>query len=107
MDKKSDLLDEPVDFSPALGGPPYQFFLRTRLSAPMLELLIRRIIVITAVAWLALCLNTLRPDRAGGLGFLARSMSAFSPVLLARTVLRSGSLLIASGTPGRNCRNSN
>ena len=44
------------------------------------------------VARLPLRLNTLHPDHAGGLGFLARSMFAFSPVLLAHTVFFSGAI---------------
>lgn len=56
MNNKNDLLDEPANFSLALGGPLFQFFLRTRLSGPALELLVRRIIVITAIAWLPLLL---------------------------------------------------
>lgn len=56
MNNKSDLLVEPVDFSLALGGPLFQLFIRTRLSGPALELLIRRIIVVTAIAWLPLLL---------------------------------------------------
>jgi hypothetical protein len=35
-------------------------------------------------------LNPLHPDRAGGLGFLANSVNAFAPVLVAHTVLLSG-----------------
>jgi hypothetical protein len=35
-------------------------------------------------------LNALHPDRAGGLGFLAGSVFAFSPVLIAHTVLLAG-----------------
>ena len=38
------------------------------------------------VARLPLRLNTLHPDRAGGLGFLNRSVFAFAPVLLAYAV---------------------
>ena len=56
MNNKSDLLDEPEDFSLALGGPLFQLYLRSRLSGPALELLVRRIIVITAIAWLPLLL---------------------------------------------------
>jgi hypothetical protein len=39
---------------------------------------------------LPLQLNLYHPDRAGGLGFLAGSVSAFSPVLFAQTTLISG-----------------
>ena len=42
------------------------------------------------VSKLPLRLNSLHPDKAGGLGFLALSVFAFAPVLLAHTVLLSG-----------------
>jgi hypothetical protein len=42
------------------------------------------------VRGLPLQLNLYHPDRAGGLGFLAGSMFAFAPVLLAHTVFLSG-----------------
>lgn len=42
------------------------------------------------VSGLPLQLNFYHPDRAAGLGFLAASVSAFSPVLLAQTSLISG-----------------
>jgi hypothetical protein len=44
------------------------------------------------VRGLPLHLNLFHPDRAAGLGFLAVSISAFSPVLLAQTTLFSGAL---------------
>jgi hypothetical protein len=43
-------------------------------------------------ARLPLRLNTLHPDRAGGLGFLSESVFAFAPVLLAHTVVLSGGI---------------
>ena len=58
MTNKNDIFDEPENFSLALGGPLFQFCLRTRLSGPALELLNRRIIVITTIAWLPLTLLT-------------------------------------------------
>jgi hypothetical protein len=42
------------------------------------------------VARLPLNLNSLHPDRKGGLGFLARSATAFWPVLMAHTIWLSG-----------------
>jgi hypothetical protein len=42
------------------------------------------------VARLPLRLNPLHPDRAGGLGFIGNSVFAFTPVLLAHTVVLSG-----------------
>jgi len=44
------------------------------------------------VRGLPLQLNLYHPDRAAGLGFLAGSVSAFSPVLLAQTALMSGAI---------------
>ena len=41
---------------------------------------------------LPLHLNLFHPDRAGGLGFLAGSVSAFSPVLLAQTIFCAGAM---------------
>jgi hypothetical protein len=42
------------------------------------------------VRTLPLHFNLFHPDRAGGLGFLAGSVSAFAPVLVAQTILLSG-----------------
>jgi hypothetical protein len=41
----------PPDFSLVLGGPLYQLWRRSRLSGDTLELLHRRIIVLTVLAW--------------------------------------------------------
>lgn len=48
------ILQESPDFSLVLGGPLFQLFRRAHLSGDVLELLHRRIIVITLVAWLPL-----------------------------------------------------
>jgi hypothetical protein len=48
------LTEESPDFSLVLGGPIYQLFRRTHLSGEGLELLHRRILVITLIAWLPL-----------------------------------------------------
>jgi hypothetical protein len=58
MTDKRNFFTDPYDFSLTLGGPLFQLFLRTRLSGPTLELLVRRIIVITAITWLPLLLLT-------------------------------------------------
>jgi len=44
----------PPDFSLMLGGPLFQLYRRTHLSGDALELLRRRVVVITLVAWLPL-----------------------------------------------------
>lgn len=48
-------LDEPLDFSPVLGGPIFQLFRRSHLARDGLELLHRRLLIITLFAWLPLC----------------------------------------------------
>ena len=50
----SSVLHEPQDFSLVLGGPLFQFFRRARLCDDALQLLRRRILFITLVAWLPL-----------------------------------------------------
>ena len=58
MGQQRSLLNEPADFSLVLGGPLYQLYLRTRLATPTLDLLRRRIIGISLIAWLPLLLLT-------------------------------------------------
>jgi len=58
MGQPRSFLDEPADFSLVLGGPLYQLYLRTRLATPTLDLLRRRIIGISLIAWLPLLLLT-------------------------------------------------
>jgi hypothetical protein len=53
-----DLGGLPADFSLVLGGPLYQLFRRTRLSGGALELVRRRIVVITLLAWIPLLVLT-------------------------------------------------
>ncbi|MGC2281175.1 MAG: hypothetical protein WA603_14255 [Candidatus Acidiferrales bacterium] len=48
------ILQEPPDFSLVLGGPLYQIFWRAHLSGPALELLQRRVLVISLSAWVPL-----------------------------------------------------
>lgn len=49
-----DHLTEGADFSLVLGGPLFQLFRKARLEGDHLELLSRRILVLTAIAWLPL-----------------------------------------------------
>lgn len=42
------------------------------------------------VSWLPLRLNPLHLDRAGGLGFIGKSVHAFTPVLVAHTLVLAG-----------------
>ncbi len=49
---QSFISHEPPDFSLVLGGPLFQFFLRSHLATPALELLGRRIVFLSMFAWL-------------------------------------------------------
>ena len=64
---KSSALPEPTDFSLVLGGPLYQLFRRAHLAGGTLELVQRRIIIISLLAWLPLLvLSTLEGHVLGG-----------------------------------------
>lgn len=61
--------DEPTDFSLVQGGPLFQFLLRTGLAGPSMDLLARRIMVITAIAWVPLLVLSMFSGHAfGGVG---------------------------------------
>jgi hypothetical protein len=54
------------DFSMVLGGPLFQLFRKAYLTGDGLELLVRRIVVLTAIAWLPLLILTLADGSALG-----------------------------------------
>jgi hypothetical protein len=54
--RDGDLLRDARNFSPVLGGPLFQLLLRAHLSGAGLQLLRRRIVVISLVVWLPLLL---------------------------------------------------
>jgi hypothetical protein len=54
--RETAILEERPDFSLVLGGPLYQLFRRARLAGDALELIRRRVLVITCVAWVPLLL---------------------------------------------------
>lgn len=54
------------DFSPVLGGPLYQLYLRTRMARPALELLHRRILAFTLFCWLPLLVLSALAGHATG-----------------------------------------
>lgn len=59
-------LESEPDFSLVLGGPLFQMYRRTHLSGDALELLHRRMIAISAVAWLPLLVLSALHGAAGG-----------------------------------------
>lgn len=77
------------DFSLVMGGPLYQFFLKTRLARPHLDLLHRRIVLIPALAWLPLLVLTLLEGTALGnvtVPFL-KDVEAYARFLVAIPIL--------------------
>lgn len=84
-----------IDNHPKLNSAGYWLVF---ISLPLFQfLLIRwyfRIFLWYKLLWqvsrLPLHLNTLHPDKSGGLGFLATSLFAFGPVLIAHTILLAG-----------------
>ena len=56
----------PADFSLVLGGPLFQFWQRTRLAGDALQLLHRRIVVLTLLAWAPLMALSLAEGNAWG-----------------------------------------
>ncbi|MDR3747054.1 MAG: hypothetical protein P4M04_02670 [Acidobacteriota bacterium] len=63
--------EEPLDFSLVLDGPIFQLFRRSHLVGDGLELLYRRLLVVTAVAWAPLLLLSMLGSSAGSLGRLS------------------------------------
>ncbi len=61
---KDDFLGDRKDFSIVLGGPFFQLLRGAHLSGEGLELMKRRILVISIIAWLPLLVLTLVEDRA-------------------------------------------
>lgn len=87
---------QPPDFSLTLGGPVFQLFRRSHLSGDALELLHRRLLVITAVVWLPLLLLSMLGARAlsgTDLPFL-RDIEAQVRLLVALPVLIIAELVV-------------
>lgn len=58
--------NEPADFSLVLGGPLFQLFRRAHLSGSALELLVRRVVILSLLAWLPLLLLSFAEGLAWG-----------------------------------------
>jgi len=98
VSKKSEMnfLEGSPDFSLVLGGPVYQLLRKTHLGGDHLELLYRRLLVITSIAWLPLLLlATIGPlaGSAGRLSFL-RDVEVHARFLVALPVLIAAELLV-------------
>jgi hypothetical protein len=89
-----NLLEAP-DFSLVLGGPLFQLFRRAHLEGDHLELLYRRLLVITLVAWLPLLLLGTLGSSAGRLSFF-HDVEVHVRFLIALPVLIAAELIAQS-----------
>src|ERR1700752_4317851 len=93
-----NLLEESDDFSLVLGGPIYQLFQRAHLAGSHLELLNRRLIIITLVAWLPLLLLAALGLPAGSVSQLSffHDVEVHVRFLIALPVLIGAEILVHS-----------
>jgi hypothetical protein len=91
-----NFLEEQLDFSLVLGGPTFQLFRRSRLAGDGLELLYRRLLIITGVAWLPLLLLNLLGPSAGSVGRLSffHDVEVHVRFLIALPVLIAAELIV-------------
>jgi hypothetical protein len=94
---KSAILEERPDFSLVLGGPLFQLYRRARLAGDAGELLRRRVLVITCVAWVPLLfLSALSGHALGGsikVPFL-HDIEAHARFLVALPILIAAELVV-------------
>src|SRR5262249_2930244 len=90
------LHDEPEDFSLVLGGPIFQLFRKSHLSGDVLQLLHRRLLTITALAWLPLLLFSVLAAPTGRMGRLAffYDVEVHARFLLALPILVAAELIV-------------
>ena len=91
-----NFVEEQHDFSLVLGGPIFQLFRRAHLEGNHLELLRRRIVIITVFVWLPLLLLSAFTSPAGGAGRLSflRDIEVHARFLVALPVLIGAELLV-------------
>jgi len=91
-----NFVEEQHDFSLVLGGPIFQLFRRAHLEGNHLELLRRRIVIITVFVWLPLLLLSAFAPTAGHAGRLSflRDVEVHARFLIALPVLIGAELLV-------------
>src|ERR1700756_5448829 len=96
--EEPNFLEESNDFSLVLGGPVFQFFRKSHLAGDGLELVHRRLLVITLVAWLPLLLLSAFGPSTGSLGRLSffNDIEVHVRFLIALPVLIAAELLVHS-----------
>lgn len=95
---ETDLREEPVDFSLILGGPIFQLFRRSHLAGDDLELLHRRLLIITLVAWLPLLLLAILGSSGGAVSRISflHDVEVHVRFLIALPVLIAAELIVHS-----------
>src|SRR5580765_1112043 len=91
-----NLPEEPYDFSLVLGGPLFQLFRRSHLTGDSLDLLYRRLLIITLVAWLPLLLLATLNSSAGNLARLSflHDVEVHVRFLIALPILVAAELIV-------------
>jgi hypothetical protein len=95
-------LEDEADFSLVLGGPLYQFYLKTRMARPALELVRRRIVGIPLICWgppLVLALFAGRAFGGASVPFLF-DLGVHSRFLLALPLLIVAEVIVHERIPG-------
>ena len=92
------MLEKPNDFSLVLGGPTYQFFLKSHLAGDALEMLYRRLIIITLLSWLPLLLLSALNSSTSSVGQLSflHDVEVHVRFLVALPVLIAAELIVHS-----------
>lgn len=95
---KAVFREEIYDFSLVLGDPIFQFFRKVRLSGDHLELLHRRLITITSIAWVPLLLLDSLGSQAASIGRLSflQDVEVQARLLVALPVLIGAELIVHS-----------
>jgi len=95
-EQRTNLLDDPPDFSIVLGGPLFQLLRRAHLEGDHLELLYRRLVFFLGITWLPLYLLATVGPFAGSAGRLAflRDIEVHARFLVALPAFIAAELLV-------------
>jgi hypothetical protein len=98
MMTERNFLEGPHDFSLVVGGPIFQLFRRSHLAGDGLELVHRRLLIITLVAWLPLLVLATLGSSAGNVGRLSffHDVEVHVRFLIALPILVAAELLVHS-----------
>jgi hypothetical protein len=93
---ESPVVEQPSDFSLVLGGPIFQLLRNSRLAGDSLELVYRRVLIITSLAWLPLLLLTTFDPSGGSSGRLSffRDVEVHVRFLVALPILIAAELIV-------------